>query len=145
MSESFNILEDYSNYLNETGKYNSRAYKSLTENKIDQNELVGIDKDADAEDLKLTYEDEKVKEQEGYDWVKGFADFAKDLPESTYRSVSNGFINAMDVGVNLAPLGFKMIDAITPGDLSGPQKDFQKKMKMFLSYLLNQERRTMKR
>ena len=129
MSESFNILEDYSNYLNETGKYNSSAYKGLTENKIDQNELVGIDKDPDAEDLKLTYEDDKVKEQEGYDWAKGFADFAKDLPESTYRSVSNGLINAMDVGVNLAPLGFKMIDAITPGDLSGPQKDFQNKMK----------------
>ena len=129
MSESFNILEDYSNYLNETGKYNSSAYKGLTENKIDQNELVGIDKDPDAEDLKLTYEDDKVKEQEGYDWAKGFADFAKDLPESTYRSVSNGLINAMDVGVNLAPLGLKMIDAITPGDLSGPQKDFQNKMK----------------
>ena len=57
MSESFNILEDYSNYLNETGKYNSSAYKGLTENKIDQNELVGIDKDPDAENLKLTAQD----------------------------------------------------------------------------------------
>ena len=135
MSESFNILEDYSNYLNESGKYNSSAYNGLTENKIDQNELVGIDKDPDAEDLKLTYEDDKVKEQEGYDWVKGFADFAKDLPESTIYSVSNGLINAMDVGVNLAPLGFKMIDAITPGDLSKPQQNFQKKMKDISDFL----------
>ncbi len=130
-----NILEDYNNYLTENGKYNSSAYNALTDNKIDQNELVGIEKDPDAEDVKLTYDDDKVKEQEGYDWSKGFADFAKDIVPSSIYSVSNGLINIMDVGVNLAPLGFKMIDAITPGDLSEPQENFQQKMKNVSDFL----------
>ena len=60
MEENLNLINEFylpkveNDFLN-----NSNAVKILNDNKIDNNELLGIDKDKDAGEVQLTYKDEK--------------------------------------------------------------------------------------
>ena len=62
MEENLNLINEF--YLPKVEKDfldNSSAVKILNDNKIDNHELLGIDKDKDAGDIQLTYKDEKEK------------------------------------------------------------------------------------
>lgn len=66
MEENLNLINEF--YLPKVEKDfldNSSAVKILNDNKIDNHELLGIDKDKDAGDIQLTYKDEKEKQADG--------------------------------------------------------------------------------
>ena len=84
--------------------YNNLDLKILNDNKIDNHELLGIDKDKDAGDIQLTYKDEKEKQADGISFLEGLWEFTKDLAPSTYQSLKLAGVNGADVMVNMVPL-----------------------------------------
>ena len=103
--ENINLIDTY--YLPKVEKDfidNSNLIKTLNDNHIDSNELLGIDKDKDAGTIKLKYEDEKEKEADGISFLEGLWEFTKDLPPSTYQSLKLAGVNGADVVVNMVPL-----------------------------------------
>ena len=103
--ENINLIDTY--YLPKVEKDfidNSNLIKTLNDNHIDSNEVLGIDKDKDAGTIKLKYEDEKEKEADGISFLEGLWEFTKDLPPSTYQSLKLAGVNGADVVVNMVPL-----------------------------------------
>ena len=103
--ENINLLESF--YLPKVQNdaiINSDAAKILTDNHIDNNELLGIEKDKDAGTIQLQYKDEKQKEADGIDFTEGAIEFAKDILPSSYQSLKLGGVNVADVMVNMVPL-----------------------------------------
>ena len=105
MEENLNLINEF--YLPKVEKDfldNSSAVKILNDNKIDNHELLGIDKDKDAGDIQLTYKDEKEKQADGISFLEGLWEFTKDLAPSTYQSLKLAGVNGADVMVNMVPL-----------------------------------------
>ena len=105
MEENLNLINEF--YLPKVEKDfldNSSAVKILNDNKIDNHELLGIDKDKDAGDIQLTYKDEKEKQADGISFLEGLWEFTKDLAPSTYQSLKLAGVNGADVLVNMVPL-----------------------------------------
>ena len=105
MEENLNLINEF--YLPKVEKDfldNSSAVKILNDNKIDNHELLGIDKDKDAGDIQLTYKDEKEKQADGSSFLEGLWEFTKDLAPSTYQSLKLAGVNGADVMVNMVPL-----------------------------------------
>ena len=105
MEENLNLINEF--YLPKVEKDfldNSSAVKILNDNKIDNHELLGIDKDKDAGDIQLTYKDEKEKQADGISFLEGLWEFTKDLAPSTYQSLKLSGVNGADVMVNMVPL-----------------------------------------
>ena len=105
MEENLNLINEF--YLPKVEKDfldNSSAVKILNDNKIDNYELLGIDKDKDAGDIQLTYKDEKEKQADGISFLEGLWEFTKDLAPSTYQSLKLAGVNGADVMVNMVPL-----------------------------------------
>ena len=105
MEENLNLINEF--YLPKVEKDfldNSSAVKILNDNKIDNHELLGIDKDKDAGDIQLTYKDEKEKQADGISFLEGLWEFVKDVPPSTYQSLKLAGVNGADVMVNMVPL-----------------------------------------
>ena len=105
MEENLNLINEF--YLPKVEKDfldNSSVIKTLNENHIDSNEVLGIDKDKDAGEIQLQYKDEKVKEADGISFLEGLWEFVKDVPPSTYQSLKLAGVNGADVMVNMVPL-----------------------------------------
>ena len=105
MEENLNLINEF--YLPKVEKDfldNSSAVKILNDNKIDNHELLGIDKDKDAGDIQLTYKEEKEKQADGISFLEGLWEFTKDLAPSTYQSLKLAGVNGADVMVNMVPL-----------------------------------------
>ena len=88
MEENINLLDQF--YLPKVEKDfidNSSIIKTLNENHIDSNEVLGIDKDKDAGTIQLQYKDEKEKEADGISFLEGLWEFTKDTPPSIYQSL----------------------------------------------------------
>ena len=60
--ENFNIVEKLQTYNNSKQINNSKAYKMFAENKIDNFELLGIDKETAAGTYPIKEEDPKIQE-----------------------------------------------------------------------------------
>ena len=105
MEENINLIDNF--YLPKVEKDfidNSNVIKTLNENHIDSNEVLGIDKDKDAGTIQLEYKDEKEKEADGISFLEGLWEFTKDVPPSTYQSLKLAGVNGADVMVNMVPL-----------------------------------------
>jgi hypothetical protein len=96
-----NWLENYFNATEKKDIKNSLEYKVLSENNIDTNELIGIEKEDGAGEVKLNYKDQETKDQDSYNYAKGFMSFIGDMPESTLLAISNAIINGLDVSANI--------------------------------------------
>ena len=125
--ENFNWLGEYLEIQKKKDIKNSSAFELLNKNNIDTNELTNHEKQSEAGVIDLEYKDEKVKEDESYNWTEGLIHFAKNIPESSFLALTNAAINGIDVGINLMPVLYKslshtnapMMRAYEAGDKNG--------------------------
>ena len=141
--ENFNWLETFIEIQNNKDVKLSNDFKILNSNNIDTNELTKHETDKDAGTVELNYKDEKAKEIDGYNYVKGAFAFLRDMPEETVKSLMLAFLNGVDVTANASAVIFNAMVSVDPAmeaafqnkDLAKFQKSFNANVKTFSKYL----------
>ena len=104
--ENFNIVEKLSAYNSSKQLRNNAAYRLLAENKVDNYELLGIDKDPLAGSYPIKDKDNKVQEAKEKDFLDGMFELGEnisnsDVVKSIKSRVPEGIINVADFGTNI--------------------------------------------
>jgi len=126
--ENFNWIENY--YLpvfDQEALYSGKANELLSKNKIDNYELIGIDQEPGAGEVKLNYKDEKQKQEDGFSFAEGLVNFVSDLPKDTVLSFAQAGVNGADIAVNLVPIFDKYFAATKPNYKSNDHLKFKMK------------------
>jgi len=104
--DNFDIAERLVGYESSKQLHNSKAYKMLQEHKVDNSELVGIDKEAAAGTYPLKEKDTKVQEANEKSFLDDLLEFGNELKDSDVVTsiisrFPEGFINIADFGTNI--------------------------------------------
>jgi hypothetical protein len=104
--ENFNIVEKLQTYNNSKQINNSKAYKMFAENKIDNFELLGIDKEDAAGTYPIKEKDPKIQEANENKFLNDFLELGEnlsnsDVVKSIKSRVPEGLINIADFGTNI--------------------------------------------
>ena len=105
MEENVNLIEMfYQPNFDDQAKYNNPAFQILEKNKIDTNEILGLDRHPDAGEVQLNYKDNKEKEVDGINFAEAFGSFLVNIPKDTGFALMRGGANAAELSLGLAPL-----------------------------------------
>ena len=104
--ENFNIVESLQTYNNSKQIHNSKAYKMFAENKVDNFELLGIDKEDAAGTYSIKEKDPKIQEANENEFLNDLLEFGNELKDSdVVTSITSrfpeGWINIRDFGTNI--------------------------------------------
>ena len=80
--ENFNIVEKLSAYNSSKQLRNNDAYRLLAENKVDNYELLGIDKEPLAGSYPIKDKDTKVQEAKEKDFLDGMFELGENISNS---------------------------------------------------------------
>ena len=104
--ENFNIVESLQTYNNSKQIHNSKAYKMFAENKIDNFELLDIDKETAAGTYPIKEEDPKIQKANEKSFINDLLELGEnlsnsDVVKSIKSRVPEGIINVADFGTNI--------------------------------------------
>ena len=104
--ENFDIIERLQTYNNSKQINNSNAYKMFAENKVDNFELLGIDKEDAAGTYSIKEKDPKIQEAKENEFLNDFLELGENLKNSDVVTsiksrVPEGLINVADFGTNI--------------------------------------------
>jgi hypothetical protein len=104
--ENFNIVEKLQTYNNSKQINNSKAYKMFAENKIDNFELLDIDKEDAAGTYPIKEEDPKIQKANEKSFINDLLELGENLSNSDVVTsiksrVPEGLINVADFGTNI--------------------------------------------
>jgi len=105
-AENFDLVEGLQTYNNFKELRNNKAYKLMSENNVDTNELLGIDKEPEAGTIQIKDRLPKLIESQNIDFAEAFLELGEDLKSadvmtSVFSRVPEGLINAADFGTNI--------------------------------------------
>ena len=106
LEENFDIVEKLGTHNNFKEQRNTKAYKLLAENKVDNNELLAINKEDGAGVYKTIEKDSKVQEADENNFINAFLEFGQGLSNSEVVTsiksrVPEAFVNIADFGTNI--------------------------------------------
>ena len=111
---NFNVVEAFIAASQNKDIKNSKEFKILNQNNIDNNELTKHEKDNNAGVIDLNYKDKEEKEVDGRSFAKGLLAFIADMPEETVKALMLATLNGTDVAANVVGVVFNAMTNVDP-------------------------------